>query len=99
MRYGGHTGYGICYAEWNKGLWDTHASIGLDRATNFGISRVLITCADDNVGSARVMEKNGFSLQDKIHNVIDGKNVLTRRYIKNISTSVTNLSILIVAND
>ena len=73
--------------------------LALDKATNFGISRVLITCADDNVGSARAMEKNGFSLQDKIHNVIDGKNVLTRRYIKNISTSVTNLSILIVAND
>lgn len=45
-----------------------------------GLSRVLITCDDDNYGSARVIEKNGGVLQDKITNKIDGVDVITRRY-------------------
>lgn len=45
-----------------------------------GLEKVLITCDDDNLGSARVIEKNGGVLQDRIQNVIDGKDVIMRRY-------------------
>ena len=45
-----------------------------------GLSRVLITCNDDNYGSARVIEKNGGILQDKVINTIQGAEILTRRY-------------------
>lgn len=45
-----------------------------------GLDKVLITCNDNNYGSAHVIEKNGGILQDKIVNMIDGAEQLTRRY-------------------
>lgn len=45
-----------------------------------GLRRILVTCDDDNIGSARVIEKNGGVLQDKIQNEIDGVRRITRRY-------------------
>ena len=45
-----------------------------------GLSWVLLTCADGNTGSARVIEKNGGVLVDKLDDVIDGKPRITRRY-------------------
>ena len=41
---------------------------------------MLLTCADGNTGSARVIEKNGGVLVDKLDDVIDGKPRITRRY-------------------
>ena len=41
---------------------------------------VLLTCADGNTGSARVIEKNGGVLLDKLDGVIDGRPRVTRRY-------------------
>ena len=45
-----------------------------------GLNKVLLTCNDDNIGSYRVIEKNGGVLQDKIKNHINGKEQLSRRY-------------------
>ena len=58
--------------------------LALKEAKKIGLSKVLITCDDDNIGSARVMEKNGFILQDKLENTFDGKTFVTRRYWKTI---------------
>lgn len=81
LRFGGHIGYGVRYSQWGKG----HASYMLAYALRYakqelGLSRVLITCNDKNVASARVIEKNGGVLQDKIINVIEGRECLSRRY-------------------
>ena len=84
LRYGGHIGYGIRHAEWNMGYGTLMLQLALKKAAALGISRVLITCDDDNFASARVMEKNGLILQDKIHHTIAGKDVITRRYIKEL---------------
>ena len=59
-------------------------ALALEKAKERGISPVLITCNDDNLASARVMEKNGFTLEDKVIVFIDGEPVLTRRYWKTI---------------
>ena len=59
-------------------------SQALPYAKALGIARCLITCDDDNPGSARVMEKNGFTLGDKVPNVIDGQAIITRRYWKEL---------------
>ena len=58
--------------------------LALEKAKEMHISPVLITCNDDNIASARVMEKNGFTLRDKITVSRDGKVLLTRRYWKTI---------------
>ena len=83
-RYGGHIGYGVRFSEWNKGYGTLMLRLGLEKARSRGISSVLATCDDDNHASARVMEKNGFVLQDKIANMIDGNAIITRRYVKEL---------------
>ena len=83
-KYGGHIGYGIRVSEWNKGFGTLMLKLSLIEAKRIGLSRILITCDDDNVGSARVMEKNGFILSDKIENNFDDGTIVTRRYWKTI---------------
>lgn len=84
LRYGGHIGYAVRLGEWNKGYGTLMLQMALPHAKALGIERCLITCDDDNPGSARVMEKNGFVLGDKVDNIIDGHPIVTRRYWKNL---------------
>ena len=81
---GGHIGYGVRYSEWNRGYGTQMLALALEKAKEMRISPVLITCNDDNLASARVMEKNGFILEDKIVVPEDGRDILTRRYWKTI---------------
>ena len=82
---GGHIGYGVRYSEWNRGSGTMLLAFALEKAKEMGISDVLITCNDDNAASARVIEKNGFTLADKIVVAADGKDVLRRRYWKTVT--------------
>lgn len=84
LRYGGHIGYAVRLGEWNKGYGTRMLELALPHAKALGITRCLITCDDDNPGSARVMEKNGFILADKVPNEIDGRAIITRRYWKEL---------------
>ncbi len=77
---GGHIGYVIRCSEWNKGYGTLMLSLALEKAKERGLERVLCTCNDENIGSARVMEKNGFVLEDKV--AVD--NMLCRRYWKTL---------------
>lgn len=81
LRFGGNIGYGVRYSCWNRGYGTIMLSMALDYANKvIGLDKALITCSDTNIGSARVIEKNGGVLQDKIKNVIDGAERITRRY-------------------
>lgn len=80
LRYAGHIGYGVRCSEWNKGYGTLMLKLALEKAKEMGLSKVLLTCDDDNPASAKVMENNGAVLQDKIENIIDGKKIITRRY-------------------
>lgn len=81
---GGHIGYGVRCSEWNRGYGTLLLSLALEKAKERRISPVLVTCNDDNLASARVIEKNGFTLEDKIAVSRDGAVFLTRRYWKTI---------------
>ena len=82
LQFVGHIGYGIRFSEWNKGYGTLMLQLALVKAKHLGISTALITCDDDNYGSAKVMEKNGLVLQDKVSNIINGQAITTRRYTK-----------------
>lgn len=84
LLYGGHIGYGIRYSEWNKGYGTLMLKMALEIAKKMGISDVLITCDDDNLASAKIMEKNDMVLRDKVENLIDGQTIITRRYWKSL---------------
>ena len=83
-RRGGHIGYGVRCTEWNRGYGTRLLALALEKAKEMRISPVLVTCNDDNLASARVIEKNGFTLEDKVPFLQDGKCILTRRYWKTI---------------
>lgn len=77
---GGHIGYCVRYGEWGKGYATEMLRLAQLEAMKLGITRVLVTCNDTNYASARVMEKNGFALEDKVE--VDG--ILSRRYWKTV---------------
>lgn len=56
---GGHIGYDIRPSERRKGYGTLILKLMLEKAREFGLSRVLVTCDTDNVASARIIEKNG----------------------------------------
>ncbi|MGW2233417.1 GNAT family N-acetyltransferase [Streptomyces sp. NPDC001759] len=61
---GGHIGYSIRPSARRRGLATWALGAVLPEARALGLSRVLVTCDDDNVGSARSIERNGGILED-----------------------------------
>jgi predicted acetyltransferase len=75
---GGHIGYDIRPSQRRRGYGTRILALTLEKARERGLRRVLVTCDDDNVGSARVIERNGGRLQDRVTSRHSGK--LVRRY-------------------
>lgn len=55
---GGHIGYGIRPSERKKGYACIMLSLALKQCEVIGISKVLITCLKNNIGSAKTIIKN-----------------------------------------
>lgn len=60
---GGHIGYAVRPNRQGQGLATAGLSLALEHARAAGIGRVLVTCADTNLASARVIERNGGRLE------------------------------------
>ncbi len=79
LRVGGHIGY-VVVPEFRRQGYATdmlRQAIGLSRE-RLGLTRVLVTCDDDNIGSIRTIERNGGVLENVV--VEPGKGVPKRRY-------------------
>ncbi|MCY3833678.1 MAG: GNAT family N-acetyltransferase [Chloroflexi bacterium] len=76
-RFGGHIGYNVRPSLRRRGYGTLICRLGIEEARKRGIGDILITCDDDNIGSAKIIEANGGVLRDRIDN---GRGVLTRRY-------------------
>ena len=75
---GGHIGYAVRPSQRRKDYGRQMLGLALEKARALGIERLLVTCGDDNIASARVIEKNGGKLADKVPS--ENREVLTRRY-------------------
>jgi predicted acetyltransferase len=64
MAEGGHIGYGIRPSARRRGLATWALGQILAEATTFGLERVLVVCAAENVASARTIERCGGVLED-----------------------------------
>ena len=85
LNLGGHIGYGINPKYWKQGYGTLLLRIGLLKAKEIiKEDKILVTCDDDNIGSAKVIENNGGVLENKIINHDEYGEVLTRRYWINI---------------
>jgi predicted acetyltransferase len=73
---GGHIGYAVRPAHRRCGYATEILRQSLIVARAGGVGRALVTCDDDNIGSASVIEANGGVLE----NVIDDEGVPLRRY-------------------
>ncbi len=61
---GGHIGYSVRPSRRREGHASRALGLALVRAAELGLDRVLVTCDDDNVGSARTIESQGGVLED-----------------------------------
>ncbi|MCM3745193.1 GNAT family N-acetyltransferase [Sporosarcina luteola] len=77
---GGHIGYGIRPSERRKGYATYLLSEALKKTDQLGIHSVLVTCNEDNVGSAAVIIKNG-GIEDESFTEAHG-NVVRRFWIE-----------------
>ena len=78
LQSAGHIGYSVAPSERRKGYATKMLQLALQEAPKYGLTKVLITCTDDNVGSIGVIENNGGVLEDIRIDPYD--NELTRRY-------------------
>jgi predicted acetyltransferase len=76
LHAGGHIGYGVRPTARGRGLASRALRAVLPEARSLGLARVLVTCQDNNLGSARTIENNGGVLED----VRDTDLGRTRRY-------------------
>ncbi len=82
---GGHIGYGIRPSERKKGYASNMLSMSLQYCKAIGLSKVLITCLKNNIGSAKTIIKNGGILDSED---IDNGEVFQRYWIMGTETSV-----------
>ena len=81
LQYGGNIGYGINPKYWQKGYGTELLRLGLIKAKELVNSdRVLITCDEDNIGSYKIIEKNGGELENIVQNTDEDEVFMTRRY-------------------
>jgi predicted acetyltransferase len=76
FRIGGHIGYGVLPEFRGRGIATSMLKQSLPVARSLGLSRVLLTCDDTNLASARVIEACGGRFENK---VLDEASGLERR--------------------
>jgi predicted acetyltransferase len=72
----GHLGYGIRPSARRRGIATWAVGELLPHARAAGLSRLLLVCLDDNVGSIKTIERHGGVLEQ----VVDDDHRLVRRY-------------------
>jgi predicted acetyltransferase len=68
-RQGGHIGYDVRPSARRKGHATAMLRAALPKARELGIDRALITCDADNIGSRKVIERNGGEFVDEIDGI------------------------------
>ena len=66
LQSGGHIGYGVRPSMRRRGHASAMLAAVLPLARERGLSRVLITCDKENIGSARTIQKNGGELENEV---------------------------------
>ena len=68
LKVGGHIGYWIRPSKRKMGYGKEILKLALLEAKKLGISRILVTCDDTNIGSCKIIEANGGILENIVDN-------------------------------
>lgn len=79
-REGGHIGYGVLAEHRRRGYATEILRQSLVITRSLGIDRALVTCADDNIGSASVIERCGGVFESLTENTENPQGAPKRRY-------------------
>lgn len=69
---GGNIGYGIRPSFRGHGFGKRLLALGMDEARRIGLSRLLLTCHENNPHSARIIEANGGALENTVADIFGG---------------------------
>lgn len=78
QQFGGHIGYSVRPSERKKGYGKMILHQTLQQAKLQEITKVLVTCNDSNIGSAKIIEENQGILEKKVVDTSD--QLVVRRY-------------------
>jgi len=78
LHSGGHIGYEIRPSKRRLGYGTALLRMGLEKARQRGLQRVLLTCDETNPGSRKVIENNGGQFENAVQ--VEGQTVLKMRY-------------------
>jgi predicted acetyltransferase len=78
LKMGGHIGYEIRPSRRKQGYGTKILRLGLEKAKELGLQRVLVTCDEDNIGSKKIIEHNSGQFENAI--VMEGDTVKKLRY-------------------
>jgi len=76
LQFGGHIGYGVKPSQRQKGYAAKMLELTIPFLRELKLEKVLITCDNTNIGSAKVIENAGGILE----NTVKEKDLETRRY-------------------
>ena len=82
INHGGNIGYLVRPSERGKGYGTIILGSALKKAKEIGLGRVLVTCREENIGSSRVIEKNGGIYENDYYDEVNG--VRFKRYWINL---------------
>ncbi len=78
LNFGGHIGYAVRPSKRNLGWATKMLEHGLVLSREFGFSRILCVCDEDNYASEKVILKNGGILENKLYD--PDEQVFVKRY-------------------
>ena len=78
LQSGGHIGYVIRPSKRRRGYGTVLLRLGLHKARERGLSRVLLTCDETNTGSRKIIEANGGQFENAV--VVEGQTAKKLRY-------------------
>ena len=78
LHSGGHIGYVIRPSKRRCGYGTTLLRLGLEKACERGLSRVLLTCDESNTSSRKIIETNGGQFENAV--VVEGQPDKKLRY-------------------
>lgn len=81
VNFGGHIGYCVRPSERRKGYAKTMLKSALDICRREGLNEVLITCLEDNIGSAKTIESCGGVFEKIVYDDMNYKANMKRYWI------------------